>query len=215
MGKNTDLVAIEKRSWSSMFQDGLWEIIIGLTAFSMALGLTLDELGTSDIIRIAITYPILFSGAPILYLGKRYLTTPRIGIAKFARRRESRMLVMFGIMLAALLTTLGIWMGISYFQIDSSWFGSLTISILIFALFCSIAYYFDVNRFYLIAGFMAIGEPAVTLLRSYTDLTYVGIIAWGIPALLILGMGFIVMGLFLKKYPHPLIEKDEVASNAA
>jgi len=215
MGKNVDLVTIEKKAWTSIFQDGLWEIIIGITALSMAIGITLEELGTSDVVRIAITYPMLFSGVPILYLGKRYMTMPRTGVAKFSERRKSRKMAMLGIMLAALLATGGIWMAVSYFQTDTAWFGSAMVSILILTLFCSIAYYFDVNRFYLIAVLMSIGEPVITILRARTALTYVGLIAWGIPALIILAMGFVVMSRFLKKYPRPVIGNDEVSSNAA
>lgn len=202
MTDNMDLEALEKRAWTSMFQDGLWEIIIGLMLLTMTLGITMDELGASDTMRQVITIPMFFLGVPILYLGKKYMTIPRLGIVKFSDYREKRKLRMLQIMLAGFISTLMIWGAMSLMDVPSALLGTVLVSTLIFVTFLTLANYFQYRRFYLIAALVAVGEPIIYSLREYTEVAHVGLIAFGIPAMICIIMGIAAMGQFRRRYPR-------------
>jgi Na+/proline symporter len=215
MKKDKELEALEQKAWTSMFQDGLWEIFIGLLALTMAIGITLDELRVDDMVSRAIIYPMHFIGVPLIYFGKRYMTVPRIGRAKFSRSREARRINMMLMLLVSFLAVFGIWMFIAIFQPDTAHLGSVIITALIFTVFSVLAYHFGLKRFYAVAVLMAIGEPMLVILRAQTDLVHVGFLAWGIPGIILLIMGSVALGQFLKRYPVPGKGAVGESSNAA
>ncbi|MCK4941573.1 hypothetical protein KAS45_05725, partial [candidate division WOR-3 bacterium] len=67
------------------------------------------------------------------------------------------------------------------------------------------AYFLRFHRLYLIGVMFAVGVPLDIVLREITqrDLSFV---AFGIPALVILIMGAIVLARFLRKYPKSIEE---------
>lgn len=213
MAEDVDLKELEKKAWTSVSQDGLWEVVIGIYALASTIGCTLMELGASDVVRWVVVYPMLFMGAPILLLGKRYMTVPRTGMVVFSQHRQNRALIMMVIILAGLMVTMGTWYAIQYHGLDGSTYGFIMISALVFTVFCAIAYYFGQPRFYVMAILMGSGEPTLTYLRSI-DIQFAGTIAWGIPAIIILLMGITTMYKFLKKYPLPSKEDGEENPNA-
>ncbi len=94
--RDDDLKALERRVWSRFFQDGFWEFFFGMMFVAMGLRELADN--------IMFTF-LIFIGILVMIFGKRFITTPRMGVVRFnERRRTRRRWVLFVILLANLLT---------------------------------------------------------------------------------------------------------------
>ena len=54
MTQNINLKALEKKAWRSVFQDGLWDIFLGLLLMAFGLSAWLDRLALSESMRVGI-----------------------------------------------------------------------------------------------------------------------------------------------------------------
>jgi hypothetical protein len=81
MNSIVDLKALERQAWTSYFEDGLWDIFIGLMMLIGGLR------GLTDMVWITLLIiPAVLLGS----IGKRRLTIPRIGWARFGSARKFR-----------------------------------------------------------------------------------------------------------------------------
>ena len=79
MDQKINLKELERKAFISYHQDGLVDIGLGLIMLVSVLSSTLHEMGTSDSIRQVIYIPLMLLCPLIIYLGKKYITTPRLG----------------------------------------------------------------------------------------------------------------------------------------
>ena len=99
MNTPLDLKAIEKRAYRATYQDGLQDINMACVVASAGLmfsGLGRDEFPVS---RLILAMAGVLLGTLIFWLGKKFITVPRIGQARFGPARQQR-----GRRLAILLT---------------------------------------------------------------------------------------------------------------
>jgi hypothetical protein len=213
MPQNIDLKAIEKKVFTSFHQDGLIDLFLGFIMLVSILSSTLDASGVSDSVRIIIYLPLMVVLGPVLYmLGKRYITFPRMGYVKLgSKQKRKRRIVIFAIINAVLLTLviLTILLGNqtgkagSFFGIKAEFWSSAIVTLIIIGIFSLIALILMVPRFYLLGIIVGVSEPLYMLLTHFTNMKYVGVIAYGIPAVILLVMGTIILNRFIKKYPLP------------
>jgi len=200
METELDLKKLEKQSFTSYFQDGLWDIVIGMMLLATAVSTILSDVGTSDPLRIAIYMPIMLSGSVIIGLGKRYITIPRLGLVKFSRQRMNKLMKLnAGIVAAVLISALLV----GVIPLGPGWLGEyggdLVFSILVLVAFSMIAYFFDFRRMYLYAVLFAL------LFFSVVALDDGSTVLRGIPALVaalaILGFGSKLLLGFVQDFP--------------
>lgn len=211
MSQNIDLKAIEKKVYTSFHQDGLIDLFLGFIMLVSILSSTLDASGVSDSVRILIYVPLMVVVGPVLYmLGKRYITFPRIGYVRLgSKQNRTKRTVIFAIITAVLLTLviLTIIFGNkaqnvgSVFGIKAEFWSSAVVTLIIIGIFCVIAFFLMTPRFYLLGLIVGMSEPIYMLLTNFTQIKYVGVFAYGIPAVLLFIVGTIVFKRFLKKYP--------------
>ena len=201
MAEEAYLKDLERKAWTSYFQDGLWEIIIGTILMVSVLSSTLDAAGVSDGLRIAIYVPLMMAlPALILVLGKRYITLPRLGTVRFAPERLARRARVFLGILAVMLLNLAAWGANVLYPGAGAPNFSVIVPLDVFLVFCIMAHYFDHALFYLVGALLALAEVAVQLLKSHTDITYYGLIAYGIPAAILLAVGGAMLARFMRAY---------------
>ncbi|MFX0008852.1 MAG: hypothetical protein ACFE9R_00945, partial [Candidatus Hermodarchaeota archaeon] len=89
MEEQIDLKGLERKAWRSTFQDGIWDIFMGLlilglsiAPFGEKIGLS-GELGSMIIVLCWNSIAVVF-----LILGKKFITVPRIGYVKFGAKRK-------------------------------------------------------------------------------------------------------------------------------
>jgi len=48
MSQTINLKELERKAWRSVFQDGLWDIFLGLLLLAMAIGALLSDIGVPE-----------------------------------------------------------------------------------------------------------------------------------------------------------------------
>ena len=97
MNTNMNLKEIERKAFRSFFQDGIWDIFLGLLMILMGLGPWLGgKMGggeiefTSVVIIMGILILVALAAVIGFNLAKKYITTPRLGVARFTAPRRKK-----------------------------------------------------------------------------------------------------------------------------
>ena len=214
MTESIDLKSLEKKAYRAVFDDGLWDMFIGLLILNLALGpllnLLFDWSKFLSIIIPSLGWNIV--ALLIFILGKKYITTPRVGYVKFGPKRKSKelklkifliILFVFNLILF-ILPTLGI---INYRQIQPLLINLLLgFGIFTFPFFV-IAYFLDYTRLYFYAFSVGIGFFLTDLLTPIVGDPLDSVIVFGVIGVIIVIIGLYFFIYFLKKYP---LSKEEV-----
>lgn len=203
-----NLKEMERKAFRSTFQDGLWDIYLGLIIISMSIFLFRPTTGYSPL-------NILFMGAAftvaytLLWAGKKFITLPRMGRVKFGEKRARRMKTMI-LVLGAVVLTQGAFLAIQLIGWRNPEFGAtlneflqernamdLAVatlgSLFVGPSFILIAYFLDFTRGYFIAVMMALAVFLTIYLNQPIYPIIIGI--------LIAVSGVVLFLRFLRKYP--------------
>jgi len=203
-----DLKGIERKAFRTTYEDGLWDIYLGLMLMSMAIFLARPESGFSpqNILLMLGCFTLAYL---VFWAGKKYITLPRMGQVVFgpSRRRKKRTLIV--VLSILVLAHLGIVLLSIFGRTEpesgarlSAWLGSNDSGQLLVAALGSffvgpsmllIAYFTDFARGYYIAILMSMG----VFLMLWLNKPLYPILLAG----LILIPGLVLFILFLKKYP--------------
>jgi hypothetical protein len=86
-----DLKQLERKAFTATFQDGLWDIFIAAMALGFVITAFVNRILQSDFWSAASVLPLHILVLVGVFLGKRYLTAPRLGSVKFAPARVRKM----------------------------------------------------------------------------------------------------------------------------
>jgi len=205
MTETINLKEIERKAWRSTFDDGLWDLYLGSLLLLMGLNILFDTYIENNGARISVYIALLVVSMTGLFVGKRFITMPRIGRAKFSpkrqRARKKVILMLFisvtlGLLLfafTALVLVGGISPGMEYLI-------PLGYAVNMLVVFGAMAYFLQFERLYIIAVLMAIPLPLDFFARDLWGLE-IGIWAFTIPGLIIFVMGLVYFVRFIKEYP--------------
>ncbi|NVM27998.1 MAG: hypothetical protein HWN65_04065 [Candidatus Helarchaeota archaeon] len=207
MSNEIDLKQIERRAFTSTFQDGLVEMDIGIMIMGGGFNMTITNFFDSSWFALLfIVYGIV--GFMTFFLGKKYITNPRLGVAKFGPKRTAahKKLLMITLLFVIATTILVILTANNLLQ--QSLFvgigGIIIISLLIVTLPISIiAYHLNFTRLYAIAVLCGLAWPFDEVLRSFTGSPFRALISYGLFGGSLLIMGLIYLLRFIRKYPLP------------
>lgn len=198
MEESLNLKEIEKRVWTSYFQDGLYDILLGCfllgIGFNYAFGNFIGYLITS------------IGGLIFLFIGKKYIVLPRLGRVRFGSKRKLNIkrLSIASVVNTGLLVTLvslRFIPGLPPVRVEGI-FIPIFFSLLIFIPISLVAFFLEFNRGYIIAVMGGFSIFLTEYLRGYeieTSLT--GFITFGSTAIIIITWGIILFLRFLRKYP--------------
>ena len=188
MQTDIDLKQIQRRVYMSYFQDGLWDILLGV--FLVCWGLMV----TFDFVAVMGGFWLVFY---MLILGlKRWLVYPRAGYTKIAeaRRHQIKMVI-----LGAIVFLLGLAV-IPIFGVNSrpDWFseyfmlmlGGMFTLVIIF-----LAVWWQVYRWYVYAGVVLLAFMSHQWLDTELNLSFF------MPGGIIAIYGLVLLVLFLRRYP--------------
>ncbi len=201
MSCDLDVKEIERKAYMSYHEDGLADIAIGFVFLGWGV-LLVDKLPG----LVALLGPIAWA---IWYLGKRFLTVPRIGIIEPSQKVENRLrnLTIFLILLGVAALA-GVLLAVSA---GGSFLANYSLGMLGLVLatgICVGAYLLGANRLYAYAMILFVafaGGQALNDRISTLDTFVLSVIAAG--ALVVL-LGLVVLVRFLRKYPLPVIEEN-------
>ena len=204
MTEQIDLKALEKKAWRSFFDDGLWDIYLGMLLGLMGIssllsGTTLSE-DQATLVHVGLMLLVMIA----FWLGKRFIVVPRIGRVKFQAKKSRKISV---VLFISVIVGLIVWW-IAADMIDTSPEQRAALNNLfplIYALnalivFGSIGYFTSFERLYYIGILFALPVPLdYWLYKNYNiDLDYIAFI---VPAAIIVGIGIWYFVRFLKNYP--------------
>ncbi|MFX1320532.1 MAG: hypothetical protein ACFFAQ_02700 [Promethearchaeota archaeon] len=214
MTEKVDLKEIEKKAYRSVFNDGLWDLFTGMLILNVGMGplfnFVFESLGFLAVLISSLVWNIIT--LLIFILGKKYITTPRVGYVKFGPKRKSKQLKLKIFLLGVFIVNLILFLLRLIGIIDYSQIQPFLITILlgfgIFTIpFCVIAYYLDFTRLYYYAFSGGLGFFLTDLLNPIVGNPLDFIIIFGFIGGIIIVIGLYFFIHFLKKYP---LSKNEV-----
>jgi hypothetical protein len=202
-----DLKKIERKVWTSFYEDGIWDIYLGLLLSSIAIGAFCTDVGISERYSIFGHVGILVFAIIFLWFGKRFITVPRMGTVVFGPRGRARLTK------AQILLAISCISGLAVFLLIASTMGNANARqpvmdyivplfwiVNMLVLFSLAAYFLNYARLYIIGFLYAIAVPADKILRQILHID-LSVVAFGVPALIIICMGTTILIRFLHKYP--------------
>ena len=206
MSPNINLKELERKAWTSYFQDGLWDIYLGLLLLAMAIGALLSDIGVPGAWHMTIYGTLMVLSMLVLWAGKKFITVPRMGRVKFGPKRKAKLNWVRVVLLLSVLVGAGVfvaglamrgnrpgWLNAAFF-FPAAW---VVNAIVVFSLG---AYFLDFSRLYLIGVLCALPVPLDMMFHEFAgiDLSF---IAFGVPAIIILIVGLVMFVRFLRDYP--------------
>ena len=204
-----NLRKLERKVWTSFYEDGIWDIYLGLLLSSIAVGAFCADTGLTENYSIFGHVGIMVFAILFLWFGKRFITVPRIGTVVFGPRGRARLTK------AQILLAISCVSGLAAFLLIAATVGNamarqpvmdyivpLFWAVNMLVLFSLAAYFLNYRRLYIIGFLYAIAVPADKIMRQllHVDLS---VVAFGVPAMIILIMGVVVFIRFLRKYSTP------------
>ena len=197
--QNLDLKQIERRAWTSYFEDGLWDIFFGLMMLTMGIRALTDN----------VWFTFGMGGAVLVMAGgKRVITVPRMGLVNFSparKARQQKVRVVIGV--SALAGLVSLLLGLLTGLAPSGVAAALIVGLLVSLVFALIAYFMEFGRLYVHGLVFATGFVLWELLG-----TPIGPVALCISGSAAVLTGAVVLIRFLRKYPKPSLEQLDVTA---
>jgi hypothetical protein len=204
MNAPIDLKKLEQKAWTSTYQDGLWDIYLGMLLFAIGLLSTFLNGIESRWIVYLIYFAALGGSWLLFWLGKRLITMPRLGRVKFgAERRRKKLHLTLVMGTFVVLNVLLIFFTVAANNNPATWGrfmpGGLAvplfIAVYVGAAIAFIAYFNDFTRGYYVAGVFALTFGATEIFNN-------PIFYW-IGGALVFIPGVALFVLFLRQHPLP------------
>lgn len=201
---------LEKKAFRSFFRDGIYDLFMGLILLSFGLPLILNEFGWVDYktITMPLLIPLILNVGALLFVvfGKKYITTPRLGIAHFGKTRKRKMkhvklLLTISVLIGVIIFFLSLF---KMFPVGGT--TGIPLPFVIFGIqsllvFSFMAYFMDFTRLYLYAFLFAVSLPMTFWLKRNTTLHYPSLWVFTLTTVPILVIGCIVFIQFLTRFP--------------
>ncbi|MCA9910198.1 MAG: hypothetical protein KC519_16180 [Anaerolineae bacterium] len=195
-----NLKEVERRAFRSTFEDGLWDMYLGMIFLSFAIIPLLDQLVPSETAQLAIQAGYVVIVMLLFLAGKRFVTVPRLGRARFGPARKRRVLNARILLLLSVLVGLAAWL---IFASGADIEGSLVLllfAVNIIVVLGGMAYFLDYDRLYLYAGLWALSIPAGEYLREHAGLSQATSVFF-VTAGLAVVIGLILFIRFIQTHP--------------
>jgi hypothetical protein len=205
-----DIKTLEKKAFRSFFKDGIYDLFIGLILLSFGLPLIFQEFGWLDYVthKTPLLIPLFLNVGALLFfvLGKKYITTPRLGIAHFGKTRKRKMMhVKLLLVISALIGAAVFFLSLfKVFPVGGE--TGIPMPLLIFGInsllvFSFMAYFMDFTRLYLYAFLFAISMPLAIWLKNNTEIHYPSLWVFSLTTGPMIVIGCVVFIQFLTQFP--------------
>ncbi len=190
MRKDDELQTIQRKVYMTFFEDGVWDIFLGLFILGWGLSILTDGSYLPGVVFVCLYFTV--------WGIKKWLTYPRIGYVRFSSTSRRVIKTRFVVLLTVVLL-LGLLVGVLFgIGTRPQWlvdYFPLIFNGMLAAIVCFVAYWARVNRFHLHAGLIFLGGVLHKWPGIPWEFGFIG--AGGIITLI--GLGFLIR--FLRKYP--------------
>ena len=205
-----DLKSVESKAWRATFDDGLWDLALGLFMLALTAEKVLVHFAISEAVRLSIFVGLELAAIFVVSIGKRLFTLPRIGQVKFGAKRRAKLGKVEIITVAAVILGAGLWRGMESSPgqaMDSQRIMPALWALTALVTFGLAAYLFEYRRLYFIGFLYAATVPTLHFLKTFYSPVTAALVAFGVPALIILIMGEMAFVNFLRSTPVPQEEQ--------
>jgi hypothetical protein len=219
MSSQMDLKALEKKVFKSNFEDGLWDIYLGLLLLQISLSTFLYTLDIGPLWILLIL--VLFVGLVLAALraAKKYIIMPRMGLVNFSEERKQKkrkvslilsFSVLFGLFVFGLTMSL-YWLtvhGATSNLVQYGWvipFALFLVNAVV--VFSLIGYYYDYSRAYLYGWFYGLAYPLNIALDELFGIRFPFFSL--LFSTIMVAVGVVLFVRFMRT--HPLVEERDVS----
>ena len=205
MSQKISLKEIERKVFTSTFQDGVWDIVLGLWLLTMGIAPLLEKtMPLSDWWIMILSVPVML----VLWSGKKFITIPRMGLVKFGPNRKSLLRLMLTIVSVTLFLSLFLGVLFATNRISSELTTWISMPVIVWVVlfivgFSAAAYFLNLNRLYAYGVLFAVTLPARIILKQIPDLRDISLCAYFVSAGIILLIGTTILIRFLRNHPIP------------
>lgn len=194
MEQKINLKQLEKNTVARIFQTGLVEIEIGLIFMVSTLAMLFDDI--RYYLMALYVVPVIF-----IMLAVKYIYEPRMGVAKFTKKRVKKrmsMTIIVTIFLVVMVSLKFIGNSLPFADfINPRWI----ISGIIFSICIAIAHFLTFDRMYFYAFLLTGAFNLSEEIREHPGIISEGGYAYLLAAIVLTVVGSIYLFRFLKKYP--------------
>lgn len=200
----TDLKALEKQAFRRFYEDGIFDIFLGVMLATMAVGAPIADWTGSEFTGLAVMFGIAVVSVIVLMAVRRRLLAARLGgfTPGPARRRRISAVrlallasVVIGLLLFAVLALGDVSIASLEVLMPVIWFINAVVVL------GAMAYLLDVPRFYLYGFLFGMVMPVMIWPDVLWDYRIPPVIALGVPALVVIVVGLFKLTSFLRNYP--------------
>jgi len=200
----TDLKTLEKQAFRRFYEDGIFDIFLGLMLGTMAIGALVTDSSGSETAGLLVMFGMAVVAVVSLMIIRRRLLSARLGEFKPGPIRRKRITfvrlallgsVLIGLVLAGLVAAGGVSIVSLEVLMPLVWLINAVV------VFSAMAYFLDVPRFYLYGFLFGSAMPLLIWPDVLWDYRLAPWIAFGIPAVIVAAIGFYKLVGFLREYP--------------
>jgi hypothetical protein len=208
MERKINLKELEKKAFRSTFQDGIWDIFLGVLLFNLGFGPGGLKLGLSIPVTAGIGICVAALAMTGFILAKKYITTPRLGQVNFSPARKRRVgkvtiLLVLSVVAGALLFVFGGIIKILPGTLGAVPFPAVAFGVNCLVLFSLASFFLNINRFYAYGILYAFSLPAGFVLEKNAAFAGALFLPFVLSAAIMAGWGIILFVRFLKNHPLP------------
>lgn len=205
MSHTIDLKELEKKAYRSFFEDGFWDIYLGLMLLAIGGGPALLALGTSLVWAAAVPLAVAVLGMLIFFGGKKHLTVPRLGAVQFGPARTLRRKKTSLVLACSVLVGIALLVLTATRSLPSLGLAGVPTVAIIFAANCVIvfslaAYYLDFGRLYVYGLLYAAAFPLAVVLTEHWGAAAGFLVAYALSAAPMTLVGLALFVRFLREY---------------
>jgi uncharacterized membrane protein len=209
-----NLTDIEKKAYRSTFQDGIWDIFLGLILLILAVLALLSNRGMPEGQQMTVLIVLQAVALAVFIGGKKCITVPRMGFVKFGPQRKAKIKKSRIVLLASVVAGMVVFL-VALLAMRSSSAGPSRLmnfmplawvvnAIIVFSL---LAYYLDCPRLYAYGVLFALPVPFDMAIKKFAGVN-LSPVTFAVPATFMLAIGAVLLVRFLRKYPRSAEEAD-------
>ena len=206
MSQPISLKDAERKVFRTSFDDGLWDIFLGCIFLIFVLAPYLSS-SLGDFWSSVVFLPFWAMVYLAIWLIRKYVVTPRIGVVKYGRTRKTKLakftVVMLSINILALV--LGIVAALSFGSVPGQMY-AFGLGMILLVGFSIAAYLLDFNRLYIYGLLVGLSPLIGEWLWNQGLASHHGFpITFGISSSIMILVGFVVFVRFLRNNPLPMV----------
>lgn len=214
MSQHISLKEAERAVFTTAFQDGLWDILLGCFLLMFAVGPFLTATVLGDFWGSVVFLPFWALVSLAIWLVRRFVVTPRIGVVRYGPVRKAKLAMFTVVMLIVnvVALVLGLVAAASFARVPGQIF-SIGLGLMLMAGLSVAAYLLDFRRLYVYGLLIGLSPLAGEWLYVHAHSAHHGFpITFGVTAGIILIVGMTRFVLLLRSHPIVADEPSPVES---